>query len=463
LSFQGRLKDSKGSALLPVLAVLLVISLIFTSIVFYGAWHKLRAQKVLLRLKAEYLAEAGVNRAIWYLSGNDGKDMHWRAENEPFELGDTGSYMFSVRNWGGYIAVESQGKAGAVQREVKALIGYKPSGFFDRAINLGDRAYPLVVAGSNRIVGDVLVGPAGVIEGKFKGEPFQGKKYVIGNVFTQSDTSSPSFSTAILEEFRENVSKNLKEAQSYDKAVTLDDHSEEGFFKGRKLTIDGNLVITSQAGKQFSGPGFVYCKRDIIITGVVVLESGLILASDGAIMVSDKVQVRDCILYSRTSVRLEGKSVFQGQVFAEGELAVKDDALVKYPALLCVKGKLNDKKVEGTLSFEPSEQGSGVLVYYDDYATDQLPTVTEDRGIVSVAKDSKFKGIVYSTNRTRQEGTVLGNITTNAFYFSYPPTEYINWLKSSVTDRTGLRREVVLPLIFNRPTRLEIAEYKVLN
>lgn len=133
------MKEEKGSILLPVLAVLLLLTFLFTSVILYGAWHKMRAVKELQALRASYLAEAGVNRAIWCLSGHEGKDISWRTDSLTYCVKDADSYKFSVSSWGGYLAVESEGKAGSTRRKVKALIGQMPSEHFTRAINLENR------------------------------------------------------------------------------------------------------------------------------------------------------------------------------------------------------------------------------------------------------------------------------------------------------------------------------------
>ena len=463
MSLRGRLRDPNGSALLPVLAVLLVISLIFTSIVFYGAWHKLKAQRVYLKIKAEYLAEAGVNRAIWYLSGNGGKDIHWRPSNESVETTGNSSCSFSVSNWGGYLLVESAGKAGAVQRRVRALIGQKPDDYFNRAINLGDPAYPLVVTGSNRIVGDVLVGPAGVLEGKYKGEGFFGPKAVIGNILSQSNTEFPAISDWMLEEFKKTVRVNRENAIKQDCALTIDDHTENDFLKSKKLSVSGNIVITSQAEKLFYGPGFLHSEGNITISGNVNLDSNLILVAEDGISVTGQSQIRDCILNSKSAIILGDRCGVQGQIISDGDIVVEYKAIVKYPSFLSVRGKARDKKIEGELSLQTQELVEGILLYYDDSISNQLALVRENRGIISVSKDTKFKGVILSTNRTRQEGIVSGNITTGTFYFSSPPTEHVNWLRNSLTDRTALRREMILPLIFDGQPKLEIADYRVLN
>jgi hypothetical protein len=255
----------------------------------------------------------------------------------------------------------------------------------------------------------------------------------------------------------------MERSVRHDRALTIDDHTEANFLKNKKLSVSGNVLITSQANKTVSGPGFLHSEGSITISGNVVLESVLLLAADDGITVTGQAQVRDCILYSITGVALEDRCGMQGQVVSVGDIVVKDKVRVNFPSFLCVKGRIVDKRIEGQLSLQTHEPIEGVLLYYDESVSDQSALVKENRGTISVSEDTKFKGVILSTNRTRQEGIVSGNITTGTFYFSSPPTEYINWLRNSVTDRTVLRREMILPLIFNGKPKLEIADYRVLN
>jgi hypothetical protein len=282
-------------------------------------------------------------------------------------------------------------------------------------------------------------------------------------VITQTDIDTPAFSDEILEEFRHLVDANIKEAAPYDRALTLDDHSDSDLLKDQKVSANGNVLITSQVDRQYSGPGFLHSKRDITISGNVRLDSGLILVAEGKINVGGEAQIRDCILYSRTALNFRDQSFFQGQAISDGELSVKDHVQIRHPSLLCVKGKIVGKQIEGKLTLETESQAEGILMYYDEYLGKLLEFISENSGIVSIADGSQLEGIVLSTNRTNQEGTVLGNITTNTFFFSYPPTDHINWLRNSVTDRTRLKRNTVLPIVFEGSPRLEIAEYRVID
>lgn len=458
-------KEEKGSVLLPILAVLLVLTFLFTSVILYGAWHKMKAVKELQSLKASYLAEAGVNRAIWYLSGHEGKDISWRTDSLTYRVKGSQSYKFSISSWGGYLAVESEGKAGSTKKKVKALIGQMPSGHFSRAINLGKPDYPLVVTGNNRIIGDVMLGPAGVMEGKFKGIGFYGTTPVQGKILTQKGERLPFFSDSIIVEFEnllEKHSKNLD--QRIDKALTLNDQSESGFFKNKSIQVDGNLVISSEKGKDFQGPGYVFCKGKVEIAGNVLLDQGLILVADKSVEVSEKAQLKGCIINSKSQVILKDSCQFQGQIFSDTSIVIKNQAKTFYPSAFFVKGKVIQGKIEGDITIEDNEESEGIIVFYEDKRRQKkysLPLV--NKGMVEIDTRSTFSGIVFSQNYTKLEGNVLGSVSTNMFYLYFEPTTYINWLKDSSIDRTKLRRDFVLPLTFADISRLEIAEYKEIN
>ena len=65
-----KLGNERGSILLAAFAILALLVIIMTALIAYGSWHKARCQLVLNRIKATYLAEAGIQHALADLREN---------------------------------------------------------------------------------------------------------------------------------------------------------------------------------------------------------------------------------------------------------------------------------------------------------------------------------------------------------------------------------------------------------
>ena len=453
------MKNQKGSALLPVLSVFFILILVFTSVVMYGAWHRLRARLTLQNLKASYLAEAGVNRALWLLSGHEQKDLNFRTEGFLQKIDTLQSYQFRIKNWGGYLLVESEGKAGRAKKSVKALIGQKQTEEFNRAINLGSPDYPLVVAGRTRIKGDVLLSPAGVIEGKFKGEGFLGDKLVDGKVYTQKSNRLPVFNTGLVTEFEELINHTKETAGSrMDRSLVIDRNTEQGYLKDKTIYIEGDILINAPKKKTLRGPCILFSTGKIEITGESKLEDRLILVAEKGIEVSGRTQLDDCILYSRKQVTLKDDALFEGQIFSDSSIVVEDRAKILFPSFLLVTGKKIKDRIEGKIEIR-SKEAEGILGLVEkDIGSSAF--FMKNNGVITISPQTVFKGITYSSNYTDVEGALYGNVSTNMFYFYSEPTTYIDWLKDAVINREELKKELILPLVFGQNPKLEIVRYE---
>ncbi|HEX9916998.1 MAG TPA: hypothetical protein VGB16_04600 [candidate division Zixibacteria bacterium] len=456
------MNNEKGSVLITILAVFLIISLLFGSVILYGSWHKFQAQKGLLDLKASYLAEAGVNRAIWCLSGNQDRDIWWRPENYHQDIDKADSYDFTIYNWGSYIAIDSQGKSGGTTKKVKAILGQKPDETYKYAINLGDPAYPLVVTGNSRIIGDVRVGPAGVMPGRFEGEEFIGKKLVDGNILITKDLRLPAYSNKPLEEFAQVIENQKRKPDlTIDRTLVIDDKVELNYFKDKCVQVNGDLVFGSSGQTVFKGPGFVWCEGRIEITRNTKLEGGLILFAKKGIILSDDCQVRDCLLYSPSEIVMQDNCRFGSQAISDIGITVKGHATTSYPALLLVKGRKEEKSIEGSISIESDNPVEGILVFCGEVP--DTNSKLANNGIVHIKSNADFYGIMYSSGYVTIEGEAFGCINTHRFYLYKSPTTYINWLKDALIDRSKLNKEMILPIGLDNSSGLEIVKYMCLN
>ena len=94
------LADDRGSALAVVLILVLVMTVLSGMLLMAFTLHARAARRDLNRTQAFYWAEAGVYRALWYLSGNGGRDWRWRPQNQDITIFDDSEAQLTVRSRG---------------------------------------------------------------------------------------------------------------------------------------------------------------------------------------------------------------------------------------------------------------------------------------------------------------------------------------------------------------------------
>lgn len=96
-------KNQQGSALVTALIMVTALTVVAGTLLTAFTLHHRLARRDLNRLQAFYLAEAGVYKVLWYLSGHDGFDINWRPQNVPIQIseGDTAEIFLVCFKKGG--------------------------------------------------------------------------------------------------------------------------------------------------------------------------------------------------------------------------------------------------------------------------------------------------------------------------------------------------------------------------
>jgi Tfp pilus assembly protein PilX len=130
-----KFKDRRGVALIITFLFMLTLTIIVTAFLFMGSEGTKYVAMQINDAKAFYLAEAGLDRAIWYLlnTAPDGStDGSWRTtayaanpgpnptDPQQEALGD-GSYTIWVEDAGANIQITSTGTVSNIQRTIRQL------------------------------------------------------------------------------------------------------------------------------------------------------------------------------------------------------------------------------------------------------------------------------------------------------------------------------------------------------
>jgi hypothetical protein len=435
------LKDQSGSALAASLAVIFILLTLFFSVFAATIGSKMIIVKRILKERSSYLADSGIARYLYTLNRDS---LDWKsAVNLRITDAISSSESFSVKSeiYGGYLMVASVGKAGTQSLQKRALIGKAPWPDLNCALINGDLNYPLVVAGQTKIVGDVMTGPAGVVQGSVHGEANQENNPISGNVEVRQFPSFPSFDHDVMEHVDaqkmflfDNPTHFLSGSQVIREIDLAKDDTAVSFL------IDGDLELQSlkldlrQTEMAFYARGSVFIKQECRFNGPLRIFAG------GSIIIDGSVQMDGGLLYARDSVFFQRCRFFQGQALAGIKIIVGDGAHIEYPSLLYVYAA-NHNKDDSHIYFYPKSRSQAIAVIEK-----RPPSKDELIDLIKVDTAAEVTGCLISEDLTELRGVLFGLSITRSYNLQLPPTRYINWLYRTSIDRTRLDFLPVMPL-----------------
>ena len=450
------LKDQQGSALATVLIMITVLTVL--SGVLFAAFtlHHRLARRDFNRLQAFYYAEAGIYKALWYLSGNDELDWFWRPDKQDISISNNQTAQISVKERGGFLEIFSSAQYNNQKRKLQVLVGQKMPDQFNQAIILGGKDFPLVVTGSNRIVGDVTVGKRGVKQGSIKGSKFTGRKLVEGEIHKVSPPQMPTFDATLfhrsMQNFRDLLA-NIPDSSSTDfDSVGLSDSSGRNI-----LYLQEEWDSSVLADSLVKGVMTIVSEGDLQLSGSFRFMNQVVIVSLGKIVITDSVLLNDAVVYSETGISVSGNAKGAMQLLSPGDIEVSEQASLEYPSVLFTTGQLLENRWTGSIKIADSAKIAGVLILPDS-RPDSLKNLPRDTRVV-VESGAHVTGFIYSTNHTTIQGRVYGLVVADHFYLYESPTTYINWLKDAYIDRRKLGSGFMLPLMFTKKRSLEIVSW----
>jgi len=299
--------------------------------------------------QAFYLAEAGLNKAVWYLgtpSGQGGKGSDWRgAVIEAF--GD-GTYSVTVINTAvtSRVLMISTGEAKGSRktvRQITAMESYPEA--FDYSIFCGNSN--LNVTGSSVINGDMYVNGNTSFVGDASlgnGEVYHAGGYAVtGNATDggplEPPPSMPNFSTT-----------------SYDENITAAEAVAPGNVTYTNLTLTGNTIyvngnVTISGTGTITGTGTIVATGNILIPGSPTgVNSQVTFISKGTTDLSGSANLPQSTFYSRDSIKVTGNTDLQlGSLITSGNLEFTGN--MQFSGMAYCAG---EAKISGDINFEGS-------------------------------------------------------------------------------------------------------------
>jgi len=449
-------KTSQGSAFVLALVVTTILTVICTLVLKGNYLQRKLSSRFIHEQQAQYLAEAGIQKTMWLLSGNGGKNFQWRPVNDDIDLMDKHTAQVTVVPYGGFLKATSHVRYKKWDKTIEVIFAQVPPEPFERAVTLGE-SYPLVVMGKNRIVGDVSVGLKGVELGRIDGRWFEGEKPVEGKIERVQFPELPHFDATL---FQQALKKYETWIESGETTIyiesELDLNSESvSSYTGQSLYVSGNVTITCDS--LFTCPPIIICSGDVTIQGSGYLIGEMEIAASGKVIIKDQVEMQDCILYSRQEIDVSGQCRVQGQLLCAHDINIRENTVLSYPSVVYCDGWVKDRAVWGEIEIKDQAVVQGMVIMNTEQK--DLSKKRNETNIY-IDKNAKVIGAVYSSNYVTLLGTVYGSIATDVFHLYISPTTYKNYLKDTTIDRTQLPDVFLMPFALDKDPVLQVLRWR---
>jgi hypothetical protein len=446
-----RLRYSEGSVLVLVLIILTAVTVVCALILGATLFQVKRIRIQIRKTQARYTAEAAVYKTVLSLSGRRLPDS-WKGGMETMILFDGDTAVVETSAWGGFVKVDSRAVHRKAAVRVRALLGQKPTEAFQNAVVCGSD-YPLVVAGRNRIVGDVLAGMAGMETGYIAGRGFEGSRQVEGKVLKTSLPRMPDFKGILLDKYFTGVGNPAAQPGNMDVFYIPSRPDESLFIEHRNqcLAASGDVVIEDVgSGKPFKGPVTVRSSGNIFIKGVSRFSGYVEFVAAKSIFIEGRADLHRVLLSAGQHVDISGSSRIEGQIMAVDSITVRGRSTLEYPSVLYCRNGIFIR--DGAFM-------AGTVIQ-------QNPSVPVRGGgspLIRIHRGAKVTGAVYGANRVWLEGTVWGTACAGLFYLFQAPTAYNNYLMDATIDRMQRPDSFLLPLQFGEKPDLDVLFWEYLR
>lgn len=300
--------DRKGNLLLTFI-LLVALAAVFMSFYFLLIGRARNQPLEKNRVRAFYIAEAGIQKAIWNLitpTGLGGQGGAWRTTGLTESFGG-GQYSISVTDGvAGSITITSTGEVGGQARSLQQKIATSslPAAFDYAIYNKG----PLTLGGSAVISGDIFADGNITIQ-KTSNHP-EGETYVTaGYTVNGSPGTAPEelpYMPTILSTYYDN---KISEAALYPSGDSTINNVN---LAGGTRYINGNATLSGS----ITGGGIIVATGTLNIQGAAISPDTTII-SNGLLTVNSTTNIQTGgIIYSPTKISIPGNSRISGSIIS---------------------------------------------------------------------------------------------------------------------------------------------------
>jgi len=375
--------NKKGNIIITFILII-TLAAIVGSISYLTATSIKTTRYVLDRQKAFYIAEAGLEKAIWYFNtpiGEGGKGEDWRTTGSTESFGE-GSYTFYVGGLiGGDVTITSegtyQGKTRAIQvRYHQYSPGYDYAVFSRQNIQLKNNA---TVYGDIFADGDVDVAvKAKVLNGVII--TTEGHVITGSGVYTIGTMPDPAPTTPVIDPtyYYTEISTALASSTvdyNYNGSLNL---AGSTIYASNNINIEGTII----------GPGALVAGNDVYITGTSTIgqdiefiaghdlefQNGCAIDDDNNMFADNRIYFNNSITGDKLTiicsheVEIRNNSIVTGLIFA-GQLSLYNN--VAFSGNIQTEGLVSDNifgnnsTITYSADYLPSDPPPGVTAEYN--------------------------------------------------------------------------------------------------
>ncbi|MCD6311403.1 MAG: hypothetical protein J7M11_02985 [Elusimicrobia bacterium] len=405
-----KVKSRKGSVLVTVILILTIFSIFIGSVLFLQRYSLRKAQRFVSGIRAEYLAEAGVYKALWFLKGNGGKDISWQTENYTEEISGYGSYAFSIKRNGHDYIITSAGKSKKpvfAKKRVRAVLRFALPPAFDYALYTTE--YIEVDTSKTNVSGGIASrGNITLLNN------LEDKKY---ELYPETNVSFPELENMFYREkigaFDYFLSNSGSAQKTYDSAQGFNRTHIPDFKQYKTIFVKGKTII--EGGSEIH-PFYLTGAGTLISSGLLEIEDTVrikgplnIIAKEG-IIVGDNSVLENVTIYSPEKVRIKDNARVGGLILSKKQIKISGNSEILSGAVIYTEGIKQDGRLRGEIIVENNSVVRGTIIC--DY--DPSLSVTANRTVVYLRPGCEIYGVVYSRNIIDMEGIVYGTVVSRA-------------------------------------------------
>ena len=372
---------SKGNLLVAFIILIAMSAIVLSILSLVGIRVRESGVKV-SEFDSFYVAEAGLNKAIWYLAtpvAQGGKGTSWR-DVSYYEPYGWGGYYLTVQDTAtsGEVQIISTGEVGGIMKTVSQIVdtsgvpdAFNYAIFSNAALNL---------SGSANIQGDIFIngntvfsGSASVTDG-YVYHPV-GTTISGGGTYTDGGEPNPvptfpnldtSYYSSLI-----SVAQGMPSGDQNYSNTTVD-------LNGGTVYINGSVNVSGST--TFNGPGVVVATGTLSFSGNTYTTSNVKFISNGAIGASGNMYTDDAIYYSSTSISASGNTrVNVGGFLSTGTLNLSGNinvsGIVYSVGQITLSGNpaIRGSMVSGSLLGVQGISGNTNIIHDQSVFPDELP------------------------------------------------------------------------------------------
>jgi hypothetical protein len=342
---------------------------------------------------------------------------------------------------------------GSDSSSYKCIIGSKLIPPFNNAVTITHPNAQVTIAGATNIIGNMELTSKGITKGNIFGIRNYNGNYIEGNIITDENLQARFFNDSLITSiFNYN---NVPGADSLLLSNTIIDNN----FISRNLpnqnyVVKGNLILGDSLYSNYLNFINFTVEGKTTFSKSCFTDLNLTIKSDSIIVIGNNCHIENALLISKSGIICDNSSFKNTQLIARDSVIISS-SFSGYPSVIVnTVNTSNLKELNSHITLINSIVNGTII------QNNSIVGQVNNKSKITIDKQSKVQGIIYSDNNVELSGKLYGSIYTYNFYYYSQPGEYINWLVDVNINREKLDAWFLLPEGFKSKNNYEIISEK---